>query len=103
MAYRLIKFSPHPPGEFPYKQSVDGKVISWPGDGFDIKQQAQRISKFRKANNLPRSSIPEVVEDLDLYTCQRLGNSPKWCREGSGVQVYATYQKAPGGCCGAKL
>lgn len=75
----LISYTPFPPGQFPYVQT-EGIVKKFQGD-CDINMQAKRVYDFRKGNNLPRASLNEALEDIDRYTCQRLGNDPQYCRD----------------------
>lgn len=39
------------------------------------------MSEFRKVNGLPRSSLKETLEDVDRYTCLRLGCMAMYCVE----------------------
>lgn len=67
----LQKYSPFPPGGFPYKQT-QGLTHYFPDIGLDIVQQGNLVLGFRLGNNLDRATLPEVVNDIDIYTCQRL-------------------------------
>jgi len=104
MPFKLISWTPFPPGAFPYEQTVKGVVYKWPDVGLDLASQAQKIASFRKANNLPRASLDEVVSDLSEYTCQRLGFDSRWCSDGS-TPTQAIQHVERRGCatCGAKL
>lgn len=68
-----------PPGQFPYQQE-GAKPHYFKGD-CDIISQAMKVSDYRKANDLPRSKYEEALEDIDLYTCQRLGGHTRWCHD----------------------
>lgn len=70
----LQKYSPFPPGGFPYKQT-DGLEHYFPDIGLDIVQQGNLVLAFRLGNRLPRASLQEVVADIDVYTCVRLKGS----------------------------
>ena len=72
-----------------------------------IDDPAKRLSAFRKANNLPRAGITEATEDVDTYTCTRLGNATQWCHDTAAkpyLQVNPMAQPPrPCGGCGHKL
>lgn len=48
----------------------------------DFRTQVNTIAEHRRGNNLERASAEEVAEDLDAYTCQRLGNDSRYCKNG---------------------
>lgn len=103
MPSRLIRSTPFPPSEFVYEQAVNGKVIKWKGDGLDLKQQAERVSAFRAKNGLPRASVAETMDDIDLFTCARLGGMSAYCSDADSPR--SAVQVARHGCsgCGAKI
>lgn len=80
---RLRAYTPFVPGEYPYEQTVKGVTYKFPAEGVDIYTQASRVFKFRKANNFPRASLQESLDDIDTYTCQRLGGDNRWCDDGT--------------------
>lgn len=89
-----------PPGQFWYQQ--DGKKF---GSSPEIRLVADRVRAFRKANQLPRSTVNEALEDIVLFTCQRLNGNPVWCYETDdpiGVLV-AQAASSPCSTCGAKI
>jgi hypothetical protein len=100
---KLFSFTPFPPGGFPYSQVFKGVNYSFPDEGLDIPQQTARILKFRKANGLPRATFDETLEDLNVFTCNRLGNDQRWC--GNGPRVASVQRVQSSGCkgCGAVL
>lgn len=101
---RLVAFTPFPPGSFPYSQSYGGKTYNFPDIGLDIKGQALVISRFRKANGLPRPSLSESLDDLNVFTCQRIGCDPRFCSDGTRPQaVFIQQTGKPCATCGAKL
>jgi hypothetical protein len=102
---KLFTFNPFPPGGFPFEQSVNGKIYKWPDVGLDIISQARKIVEFRKANGLPNSDVSAMVSELSEYTCQRLGQDPRFCGDGSQRNTAQVQQSQQGGCrtCGAVL
>lgn len=72
----LIKYNEMPPGGYPYVQAETG--MKFPAM-IPFRNQAKAIMAHRQANKLQRSSLEECEEDLDLYTCQRIGNDPRYC------------------------
>lgn len=44
-----------------------------------IGDVAKGLSAFRLNNNLPRSDYVAALEDVDIYTCQRIGGMKEWC------------------------
>ncbi len=68
-----------PPGGFPYREPS----IAWvaPRDGAMFDARVRQISAAR-ANNPSATLDPSFdacAASLDLYTCARLKNDPKWC------------------------
>lgn len=104
---RLIRLSPYPPGEFEYSQlGPDGKVVSWPASGLSIQGQAQVVLSFRQKNQMPRATLGETIDDINVYTCQRLNNNPRFCSEtgmNGAVVIQVQTGKKGGGCCGAPI
>jgi hypothetical protein len=100
---KLYQFTPFPPGSFPYSQVWKGVEYKFPDEGLDIQTQAARILKFRRANGLPGATFDETLDDLNVYTCQRLGNDPKWCGDGQRVAQVQKVQSRGCGGCGAVL
>lgn len=77
MKFRLRSYELSPPGGYPYEQrkGVQRKFPSLPM----IEAQAAVVADFRRANGLPRASVMEALEDIDRYTCARLGGMSQWC------------------------
>lgn len=75
----LRQYSPFPPGEFVYDQPYPGGVQHFPGNGLSINQQAAVVLDFRKGNKLPGASLNQVVQDISVFTCQRLGGMSQYC------------------------
>jgi hypothetical protein len=105
--FRLRRFTPFPPGGFPYEQN-QGIHHKFKAEGYSIRQQAEKVLSFRTANGLPRATFEEVMEDIDRYQCLRLGNHDRWCvDETASTKPYTESQPAArrkqGGCgtCGS--
>lgn len=93
MSCRLRSYDISPPGGYPYEQTV-GIPRKFPSQPM-IEAQAQLVSSFRKANGLPRSSVKESLEDVDQYTCARLGCMPGFCVSVTQQGVVAMAATAP--------
>jgi len=65
-----------PPGGWNYEQT-EGVSGSFSENGPGPLGLA--ISAFRRANNLPRSSPIEALEDAMCQICQRLNYDREWC------------------------
>jgi hypothetical protein len=74
----LIRIDTLPPGGFPYKNPGTGK--DFPGMTA-FGHQVEAIVKYRRGNNLPGADAQTAASDLDSYTCQRLGNDPRFCSD----------------------
>lgn len=73
----------HPPSNFVFFEPRTG----WQSpNGLDFDTTVNQIIQHRLAN--PRfaaqwsTEIDTVKDELDHYTCQRLGNDPNWCDSG---------------------
>lgn len=65
-----------PPGGFTYTQPETQMQFR---QYMPIRDQAALVADHRKANRLPRATIPEAMQDIENWTCQRLNNDPEWC------------------------
>jgi hypothetical protein len=101
---KLIAFTPFPPGSFPFKETHNGITYDFPDVGLDIQMQSAKIASFRKANGFPRASLSEATEDLNVYTCRRLGCDPRFCSDGTQPVAIMSFPQSKG-CrsCGAKV
>ena len=72
---RLKTYEVTPPGGYPYLEPDGHKFGSSPM----IEDTARRVAAYRASNGRPRASVREALEDVDQYTCQRLGNMAQWC------------------------
>lgn len=76
MAWTLLSLTKCPPGEFIYEQT---EGIKRKFKFSDIYTLSNTVADFRKANSLPRATSDEALVDIVAYTCQRLGNNPRFC------------------------
>lgn len=76
--WHLLSFDKAPPGEFRYEQPFNGKAKKF-GPSPLAGELANKISDFRRGNQLPRSNPSECLEDLETFTVERLGHSERWC------------------------
>ena len=102
----LIRTDQNPPGSFPYEQT-EGLYKKFDAQS-EIETQAHIVSDFRKGNGLARATVGEAYLDIVLYTCQRLGNNPRFCydTEASNRAYSMPAKLSPrGGCggCGARV
>lgn len=105
--FRLKTYELTPPGGFPFTEKGPPRR-QFPSQPM-IEAQAVIVSNFRKANNLPRASLKEALQDIDQQTCQRLGNMPQYCTQADPatitVSLAASHPIVTGGCkgCGAPV
>lgn len=102
----LLSRTKFPPGGFPYFEPR----LNWraPSDGAPFTLRVTQMMKVRAAN--PSSGLNPSREacsdDLDAYTCARLGNDPQWCVSVANPVMAAitTTRKSVGGCggCGSR-
>ncbi len=92
-----------PPGSFPYEQT-QGIRRKFEATS-DIESQAHLVADFRKANGLERATVSEAAQDIDEYTCQRLGFMKAYCRDTEGKPYSPPVSPPRGGCggCGARV
>ena len=76
-----------PPGGFQYREPSLNWTVPNPGVPFDMV--AREIQALRMNN--PRAGLNPDLEAcrnaLDLYTCTRLRNNPKWCTPTPSAQA----------------
>ena len=107
MACRLRSYEVVPPGGYPY-ENTQGIYRKFPSEPL-IEAQARALSAFRKGNGLQRSSVTECLQDIDEYTCRRLGCPHQLCvsTDAANPQI-ALSSSSPvlgggRGCCGAAV
>jgi hypothetical protein len=90
------------PGNYYYVQTF-GIVHTFDANPM-VEEVAKAVSSFRIANKLPRASLVESLEDVDVFTCARLLNNPNFCREceNSWFSVHSDHPfiKKPCASCG---
>ena len=99
--HRLRSFDVNPSGNFPYEEPAP-YARSFPAEPM-IEAQAAIVSKYRIAMNKPRSSVPECIDDISIFTCQRLGGNSTYCTGTNGTPMRsfpAGGQPVPCATCG---
>lgn len=97
----LLSRSHFPPGGFPYREPS----LNWsaPADGAPFDIRASQIQAVRVANPSAglNPSLEACADALDLYTCTRLRNAPRWCVSlDSPVARAAIASRRPPPCAG---
>lgn len=91
--YRLRTYDVSPPGGFPFEQT-NGIYKKFPAEPL-IEAQARNVASWRGANNLARATVREALEDVDRYTCRRLGGMAGFCAPCSGEHEVALGSSSP--------
>lgn len=92
--FYLRSYDQTPPGGYPFTQ-LTGIRKEFPSQP-DPFAQARIVSAFRKANNLPKSSVPECLAAVSSQTCWRLKNDPAYCsQQDSDAAGIALNQSSP--------
>lgn len=78
---RLINYDINPPGGYPYTDPSGREFRAEPM----IEAQARIVSDWRTANKHPRPTLRECLEDVDRFTCARLGCMPQFCAGPPGM------------------
>lgn len=92
-----------PPGEFYFRQG--GETPKFFDGSPLIGDTASRLSSFRKANGLSRPGERECLEDIIVFTVNRLPPRSEWVYDTDLPAESLLPSAAIGGCsgCGAKL
>lgn len=78
----LITTKTTPPGGWIYEQKdAAGKVIKRFASMNPFSMFCGAVLDFRRGNKLPRATLAEVQRDVIAFTCQRLGNDPRFCSD----------------------
>lgn len=78
-----------PPGGWIYQQiGKDGKPVKTFKSMSPFKEATQEILKCRVANNFSRATLEEVSDDLEQYTCERLGFDAKFCSKKNAAEAF---------------
>ncbi len=119
----MVRLNSHmsvPPGEFVWRVVVRDGIVTpthTPCGGQSncftfgpsplIDQIAKEYLTFLRGNKLPGADYAQIVEQIDAYTCERLGNSPQFCYDSEArvSQNSPTVMASRGRCagCGIKL
>ncbi len=103
--YRLRSYEVSPPGGFPYIQP-GSPSRNFPAQPM-IEAQARIVLSFRLGNGLPRATYSECIQDIDQFTCARLGNPASLCILCGDTPSIALAANAPGlvpcATCGAPV
>lgn len=94
----LRAYNPFPPGGFIYEQPYPGGIQPFNNSGFSITQQAAEVLTFRKGNSLPGATMAQVIQDISIYTCIRLGGMTQWCVD-SDAPISTVIGNSSGGTC----
>lgn len=86
MNYHLRTYDQSPPGLYSYAATEGSIRIVIPPQPV-IESVAKTLADIRGANRLPRASVKEALQDVDGFTCARLGNDPAWCVPSNGMIV----------------
>lgn len=78
-----------PPGGWIYEQKETGWKLRSMSPFLDAVQQ---MVLHRLGNKLPRASAPECAEDLEKFTCARIGNDPTYCSSGVKKNLILPFQ-----------
>ena len=99
----LKTYNTTPPGGFPFSDTDGQKFKSLPV----IEDVAKLVASYRASNKLPRANFLDAINDVDNFTCQRLGNMVQWCScndQGSNMsRAITTHQQSGCKSCGAKI
>lgn len=78
----LITTKSIPPGGWKYTQlDAQGKPMKSFGSMSPFTMFCGQVLNFRVGNRLPRATKVEVERDVVDFTCQRLGNDPRFCQD----------------------
>lgn len=75
----LKSFNNPLPNNYAYTQTEGIRQVFTPSPIIEILVKS--VSAFRIANNLPRASLAETLEDVDCYQCAIRNNNRDYCRE----------------------
>ena len=102
---RLRRYEKTPPGGFVYQQT-EGIARKF-GTSYDLYTDARTLQDFRAGNGLSRATFAACLQDIDEYTCLRLGGMPEFCHDPdvpySQTQPKLRAKNRSCGTCGAKI
>ena len=76
------------------------------GRNYNIRELSNQVYEFMRTNKIPGADREQIWGMINLYTCERLGNDPTYCkqsRQSSGNQTISIPNYPRSKCCGAKL
>lgn len=88
------------PNNYVYEQT-QGIRHKFPANPI-IEEVVKKVSDFRIANNLPRASLSECLEDVDRHNCAMRNNDERWCWNcaESFERVHQNHRFIAQGCAG---
>ena len=96
-----------------YQQPIPGNYFYVQSTGIEhkfkanpiVEEVAKAVSALRIANQLPRASLAESLEDVDTFNCAVRKNDERWCRwcEGSFESAHANHRFINRNCAGCGL
>jgi len=90
----IISLDKSPPGEWFIREA--GKTF---GPSPLPKEVAGRLADFRAGNSLPRSDPTSCLQDIIVFTVNRLGNNTEYLTNIDGTPESLTPSLAAGGGC----
>lgn len=101
--FKLRNTSSFPPGGFSYQQTA-GISRYFPPD-YSIEELAKIVADFRKGNGLPGADMQSAYNDIEQFTCGRLGAGNQYCFDTDAATNNPLIVSRGGGCgaCGAKV
>jgi hypothetical protein len=88
----LKSYNTIPPGGWRYEQPETKWKLKNMGS---VNDAVGEMLEQRRFNNLPRATRQECLEDLDAYTCQRLGGDLAWCVDGDAQKKTSSWPQPP--------
>lgn len=80
----LITRNTLPAGGWCFDQKDDsGKIVksNWTHRHSPFSDFAMEVLRMREANKYARATLPQVMDEVDEFQCQRLGYDPQWVKK----------------------
>jgi hypothetical protein len=104
--YRLNSYDSVIPNGYYYVQTINGKNRTC-GPSPSVEDVARCALAFRTGNGLARASFTEALQDVNEYTCARLGNTSSYCTQCDEEGFLQANARIPGvkpcGSCGVPV